>query len=63
MEKITPKQIEAAAYASRLTMAEVCRRADVAASTFWRASKGLQKLRPVTAAKLMDAAKDNGGAL
>jgi len=55
MDTITPEQIERAALDARLTMTEVCRRAGVAASTFHRAKNGQQSLRPLTAARLMDA--------
>jgi transposase-like protein len=55
MEEITPQQIEQAALDARLTISEVCKRSGVAASTFYRAKNGEQSLRPLTAARMMDA--------
>ena len=59
MENVTPHQIEQAALDARLPMTELFRRSGVSASTFYRARAGKQMLRPLTAAKLLDAIKDN----
>ena len=56
METITPQQIRLRAYAARVSINQLLKRAGVQNSTFWRWDKGETKsLHPVTIGKITDA--------
>jgi AcrR family transcriptional regulator len=62
MNPPSPQDIESAAYDARISILELCKRAGVSHSTFYRALRGAGKLRPLTAAKLMDAIQEHSKA-